>query len=168
MTDAFVDPFPNERALCHSVAAQCCACMERVQQWSYSLCHLMSRKSLPTSLPVCNKSCKDAPAGSLLGVAKPPFWCSFGAFLVCVQTEELLVEQKSLEKTSKMKNEDVSIWRQEENALSLCALPSLSSQHWPHCCGPSNPFLLWLWVFTAASSSSGFSVCLHAIVCAGS
>lgn len=168
MTDAFVDPFPNEGALCHSVAAQCCACMEGIQQWSHSLCHLMRRKSPPISLPVCNKSCKDAPAGSLLGVAKPSLWCPFRAFLVCVQTEELLEERKSLEKTSMMKNEDVSLWRQEEDASPLCApamseQPALASLLWP-----SSPILLWLWVFTAASSSSGCSVCLHASVCAGS
>lgn len=83
MTDAFVDPFPNEGALCHSVAAQCCVCMEGIQQWSHSLCHLMSRKSPPPSLPVCNKSCKDTPAGSLLRVAKPSLWCPFRAFLDC-------------------------------------------------------------------------------------
>lgn len=71
MTEAFVDPFPNEGALCHSVAAQCCACVEGVQQWSHCLCHLMSRKCPPTSLPACSKSCKDAPAGPPLGVARP-------------------------------------------------------------------------------------------------
>lgn len=47
-------------------------------------------------------------------------------------------------------------------------LPSLSSQHWHRCCGPSGPVLLWLGVFTIASSSPGFSVCLHGSVCAGS
>lgn len=136
MADTFVDPFPNEGALCHSGAAQCCACMEGVQQWSHSLCLLMSRKCPPTSLPVCNKSCKDGPASPPLGMARPYFSCPFRAFVVCVQIEELLVGLILWEKTTKMKNEDVSIWKQDKDASFLCApviseQPVLASLLWP-------------------------------------
>lgn len=134
MTDAFVDPFPNEGALCHSVAAQCRVCMEGVQQWSHSLCHLMSRKHPPTSLLVCNESCKDAPAGS-------PLWCPFGAFLVCVQTKELLVGRNPLEKTTKMKMKMFPSGGRRRMPRPSVPLPSVSSQHW-HCCrGPASPSL---------------------------
>lgn len=129
MADAFVDPFPNEGALCHSVAAQCRACMEGVQQWSHSLCLLMSRKRPPTSFPVCNKNCKDGPASPPLGVARPYLsGAHLGPSLSVSRLKNLiLVGQNSLEKTTKRKNEDVSVWKQDKNALVLCA-PVISEQ----------------------------------------
>lgn len=102
MTDAFVAPLPNEGALSYSVAAQCCACMEGVQRWSRSPCLLMSRKRPPPlHQQSVNNSCKDGPAGPLLGVARTtslvPIW---GLRSLGVQIEQLLAGQNSMGKNN--------------------------------------------------------------------